>query len=59
MDRNAPHYENNSDAEIIKYIDPIIKCQKMTNNNNNKSIELQIYKHSKSCIKKSKQYKKM
>ena len=25
---NAPHYENNSDEEIIKYIDSIISCEK-------------------------------
>ena len=56
---NAPHYENNSDAEIIKYTDSIVSCQKTTNNNNNKSIELQIHKHSKLCIEKSKQYQKM
>ena len=56
---NAPHYENNSDAEIIKYIDSIISCQKMTNNDNNKSIELQIHKHSKSYIKKVNNMKKM
>ena len=55
---NAPHYENNSDAEIINYIDSIISCQKMTNNDNNKSIELQIHKHSKSCIKKVNNTKK-
>ena len=55
---NAPHYENNSDEEIIKYIDSIISCEKRDNCNNNKSIELQIHKHSKSCIKKINNTKK-
>ena len=56
--QNAPHYENNSDEEIIKYIDSIISCEKKNNDDENKSIQLQLHKHSKSCIKKINNTKK-
>ena len=47
---NAPHYEKDNDNEIIKYVDSIISCA--TNKENKKYIDLQLHKHSKTCIKK-------
>ena len=47
---NAPHYEKHNDNEIIKYVDSIISCA--TNKENKKYIDLQLHKHSKTCIKK-------
>ena len=54
--KNVPHYENNTDTEIIKYIDSIISCS--SNEKNNKYIELQKHKHSKTCIRKINNTKK-
>ena len=54
--KNAPHYEKNSDAEIIQYIDSIISCS--FTENNKKYIELQFHKHSKTCIRKINNLKK-
>ena len=36
---NAPHYEKNTDQEIIEYIDSIITCERNISNNQNNSIE--------------------
>ena len=55
---NAPHYEKNTDQEIIQYIDSIITCERNISNNQNKSIELQLHKHSKSCTKRINNIKK-
>ena len=55
---NAPHYEKNTDQEIIQYIDSIITCERNISNNQNKSIELQLHKHSKSCTKRINNVKK-
>ena len=48
--KNAPHYEKNSDSEIINYIDSIITCS--SDDKNKQYIDLQIHKHSKTCIRK-------
>ena len=48
--QNAPHYEQNTDSEIIQYVDKIISCA--TSNHNKKYVDLQVHKHSKSCIKR-------
>ena len=50
--KNAPHYEKDNDLTIIQYIDKIISCS--TNDTHKKYIDLQIHKHSKTCIKKTK-----
>ena len=55
---NAPHYEKNTDQEIIQYVDSIITCERNISNNQNKSIELQLHKHSKSCTKRINNVKK-
>ena len=47
---NAPHYEKDNDDEVIKYVDSIISCSR--NTEHKKYIDLQIHKHSKTCIKK-------
>ena len=47
----APHYEKNNETEIIQYIDKIISCS--FNEKHRKYTDLQIHKHSKTCIKKS------
>ena len=54
---NAPHYEKDNDNEIIKYVDSIISCA--TNKENKKYIDLQLHKHSKTCIKKKNNKKTM
>ena len=54
--KNAPHYERNTDTEITTYIDSIISCN--SNDQNNKYIDLQIHKHSKTCIRKINNTKK-
>jgi len=48
--KNAPHYQKNSDNEIIQYIDSIISC--CLKQSEKKYVDLQIHKHSKTCIKK-------
>ena len=48
--KNAPHYEKNTDEEITQYIDSIISCS--SNEKKQKYIDLQIHKHSKTCIRK-------
>ena len=50
--KNAPHYEKDNDLTIIQYIDKIISCS--SNDTHKKYIDLQIHKHSKTCIKKTK-----
>ena len=55
---NAPHYEKNTDQEKIQYIDSIITCERNISNNQNKSIELQLHKHSKSYTKRINNVKK-
>ena len=50
--KNAPHYEKDNDLTIIQYIDKIISCS--SNDTHKKYIDLQIYKHSKTGIKKQK-----
>ena len=55
--KNAPHYEKNTDTEIINYIDSVISCSH-NDINNNKNIELQIHKHSKTCIRRINHQKK-
>ena len=54
--KNAPHYEKDNDLTIIQYIDKIISCS--TNDTHKKYIDLQIHKHSKTCIKKTKNNRK-
>ena len=54
--KNAPHYQNSNDIEIIKYINSIISCTSLEKNN--KYIELQLHKHSKTCIRKINNTKK-
>ena len=54
--KNAPHYEKNDDTEIIKYIDSIISCSFIENEK--KYIDLQLHKHSKTCIRKINNTKK-
>ena len=54
--KNAPHYEKNTDTEITTYIDSIISCS--SSNQENKYTELQIHKHSKTCIRKINNTKK-
>ena len=54
--KNAPHYEKNTDTEITTYIDSIISCS--SSNKKNKYTELQIHKHSKTCIRKINNTKK-
>ena len=53
--KNAPHYEKN-DTEIIEYIDSIISCSFIENEKN--YIDLQLHKHSKTCIRKINNTKK-
>lgn len=55
---NVPHYENNTDEEIVEYIDSIISCSRNSYDCEHKSVELQLHKHSKSCIKKINNTKK-
>ena len=43
---NAPHYEKNTDQEIIQYIDSIITRERNISNNQNKSIELQLHNNN-------------
>ena len=54
--KNAPHYEKNDDTEIIEYIDSIISCSFIENEK--KYIDLQLHKHSKTCIRKINNTKK-
>ena len=58
MDRKCSTYEKNTDQEIIQYIDSIITCERNISNNQNKSIELQLHKHSKLCTKRINNVKK-
>ena len=51
--------KKNTDQEIIQYVDSIITCERNISNNQNKSIELQLHKHSKSCTKRINNVKKM
>ena len=48
--KNAPHYDKDTDKDIIQYIDSIISCS--FNEENKKYVDLQIHKHSKTCIRK-------
>ena len=48
--KNAPHYDKDTDEDIIQYIDSIISCS--FNEENKKYVDLQIHKHSKTCIRK-------
>ena len=48
--KNAPHYEKDSDEHIIQYINSIISCS--FNQENKKYVDLQIHRHSKTCIRK-------
>ena len=48
--KNAPHYDKDSDNQIIQYIDSIISCS--STEHNKKYVHLQIHKHSKTCIRK-------
>ena len=48
--KNAPHYDKDSDNQIIQYIDSIISCS--YTEQNKKYVNLQIHKHSKTCIRK-------
>ena len=48
--KNAPHYDKDSDNQIIQYIDSIISCS--STEQNKKYVNLQINKHSKTCIRK-------
>ena len=49
--KDAPHYEKNNENEIVQYVDKIISC--FLNERHKKYTDLQIHKHSKTCIKKS------
>ena len=53
--KNAPHYEKDNDSEIIEYVDRIISCS--SNDTHKKYIDLQVHKHSKTCIKKTRNRK--
>ena len=53
---NAPHYNKDDDSTIIEYVDKIITCSH--NDTHRKYIDLQIHKHSKTCIKKIRNNKK-
>ena len=53
---NAPHYDKDNDSTIIEYVDKIITCSH--NDTHRKYIDLQIHKHSKTCIKKIRNNKK-
>ena len=55
--KNAPHYERNTDTEIINYIDSVITCS-TENRNDDENIQLQIHKHSKTCTKRINHQKK-
>ena len=48
--KNVPHYDKDTDKDIIQYIDSIISCS--FNEENKKYVDLQIHKHSKTCIRK-------
>ena len=48
--KNAPYYDKDSDNQIIQYIDSIISCS--STEHNKKYVDLQIHKHSKTCIRK-------
>ena len=48
--KNAPHYEKDTDQHIIQYIDSIISCS--SSDIHQKYVNLQIHKHSKTCIRK-------
>ena len=47
---NTPHYDKDNDSTIIEYVNKIITC--LHNDTHRKYIDLQIHKHSKTCIKK-------
>ena len=47
--KDALHYEKNNETEIIQYVDKIISCS--FNEKHRKYTDLQIHKHSKTCIK--------
>ena len=53
---NAPHYEKDNNSKIIEYVDKIITCS--SNETHKQYIDLQIHKHSKTCIKKIRNTKK-
>ena len=55
---NAVKYGESTDEEICKYIDSIISCEHSQHENDQRYINLQIHKHSKSCIKKINNKKK-
>ena len=49
--KDASHYEKNNESEIVQYVDRIISCS--YSERHKKYTDLQIHKHSKTCIKKS------
>ena len=55
--KNAPHYEKDNDSKIIEYVDRLISCS--SNDTHKKYIDLQVHKHSKTCIKKTTNRKTM
>ncbi|XP_062599574.1 uncharacterized protein LOC134261132 [Saccostrea cucullata] len=48
---NAPKYQENTEQEIVNYVDNYLKCEK---NEENDLTDLQVHKHSQTCKKRGK-----
>ena len=56
--RNGIKHDETNDGDVCSYIDSIISCEHSKEVHKQQYIDLQVHKHSKSCIKKVNQKKK-